>query len=130
MLDPEISSRLGNDRVADQYGMRVESLSEGSATLVMEIADRHLNGNESAQGGVIFAFADVAFALASNSRGPAVSANSSITFCRPARAGAVLRAVAREISVSRKLGTYEVTVSDDTGSVVALFQGLAYRKDP
>jgi acyl-CoA thioesterase len=127
MLDGKILETLGNDRAADYYGMKVESVSEGSAVLTMEIGERHLNGNDAVHGGVTFAFADVAFALAVNSRGPAVSANSSITFCNPVRAG-TLRACATEISLGRKLATYEVVVTSDDGRVVALFQGLAYRK--
>jgi len=127
MIDPIIKSTLGEDRVAEYFGMRTESAGEGHATVSLLLEDRHLNGLNIAQGGVIFALADVAFALASNSRGAAIAANCTISFCSATKAG-TLRAVAREISLSRKLGTYEVTVSGDDGKVVALFQGLAYRK--
>lgn len=126
-LDERIASILGPDRVAEHYGMRVESAGDGSSVVTMEIADRHRNGNGAVHGGVTFALADVAFALAVNSRGPAVSANSSIIFCAPAREGS-LRATAREVSLSRKLGTYEVTVTDLDGKTIALFQGIGYRK--
>lgn len=126
--DEKIRASLGEDRVADWFGMRAESVGEGTAVVSLVLADRHLNGNGTAHGGVIFALADVAFALAANSRGPAVSANSSITFCAAARSG-TLRAYATEVSLSRKLGTYEVIIEDDAGKKIALFQGLAYRKD-
>jgi len=129
VLDERIRAILGDDRVADHYGMRVERADSGVAVVTMEVADRHLNGNDTVQGGVSFALADVAFALACNTRGPAVSANSSITFCSPARLGASLRATATEVSMSRKLGTYQVVVEDGDRRVIALFQGLAYRKD-
>jgi len=126
-MDDKILAVLGNDRVADYYGMKVESCVDGKAVVFMEIGDRHLNGNSTVHGGIIFAFADVAFALASNSRGPTVSANSSINFCNAARTG-TLRATATEISLSRKLGTYQVLVEDSEGKTIALFQGLGYRK--
>ena len=127
MLDGKILSSIGNDRVADHYGMRVESMGPGEAVVSMEILDRHLNGNGTVQGGASFALADVAFALAANSRGPAGGANASITYCAAARSG-TLYARAREVSLSRKLGTYEVVIEDETGKTVALFQALSYRK--
>ena len=126
-LDEKIEAVLGHDRVAEYYGMQVESVGDGSAVVSLVIDDRHLNGLNIVQGGVTFALADVAFALAVNSRGPAVSANSSINFCSAAKAG-ILRARATEVALTRKLGTYQVVVEDTDGKTVALFQGLAYRK--
>jgi acyl-CoA thioesterase len=128
MLDPKIEAVLGNDRVADWCDMTVVSVGEGASVVSMTLADRHLNGNDAAHGGVTYALADVAFALAVNSRGPAVSANASITYCSAARAGDTLVATASEVSLSRKLGTYEVVVRNPDGKTVALFQGLGYRK--
>lgn len=128
MLDPKIESVLGNDRVADWCDMTVVSVGDGGAVVSMTLADRHLNGNDAAHGGVTYALADVAFALAVNSRGPAVSANASITYCAAACAGDTLVATASEVSLSRKLGTYEVIVRDTSGKTIALFQGLGYRK--
>jgi len=84
--------------------------------------DRHRPGRGA------LSLADVTFALAANTRGKAIAANCSINFCNAARAG-TLRARATEVSLSRKLGTYQVTVEDSGGKTVALFHGLAYRKD-
>ena len=127
MIDAKILNSIGNDRVAEHYGMKVESMGEGTSVVSMEIGDRHLNGNGTVQGGASFALADVAFALAANSRGPAVGANASITYCAAARSG-VLRARAHEVSLSRKLGTYEVIIEDQEGKTIALFHALSYRK--
>lgn len=127
-MDEAILAALGHDQVADHFGMKLESAGEGSAVVSLVVEDRHLNGNGVAHGGVVFSLADVAFAVAVNSRGPAVSATSSISFRAPGKPG-VLRASATEISLSRKLGTYQVTVTDAAGKTVALFQGLAYRKE-
>ena len=47
-----------------------------------------------------------------------------------AKAGTLV-AEAREVSRNPKLGNYTVEVRDDTGDLIALFHGLAYRKaDP
>ncbi len=128
MLDSAILASIGHDRVAEHYDMKVESMEAGAAVLSMEIGEKHLNGNDTVQGGVTFALADVAFALAANSRGKAVGANASITYCAAAKSG-TLFARAREVSLSRKLGTYEVIVEDQNGKTIALFQALSYRKD-
>jgi len=39
-----------------------------------------------------------------------------------------LSAEAREVSRNPKLATYLIEVSDDTGSLLGLFQGTVYRK--
>jgi acyl-CoA thioesterase len=94
----------------------------------MAILPHHLNGVETVMGGAIFTLADFAFAAASNSHGTvAVAVNVSISFLKAATAG-TLWAEAREISRNFKLGSYTVEVKDDQGEIVALFQGMAYRK--
>lgn len=127
-MDERILALLGHDRVADYFGMKVESSGEGAAVVSMEIGERHSNGIGIAHGGAVFSLADVAFAMASNTRGQAVAANASVSFCKPGKPG-LLRARARELSLSRKLGSYEVIVEDSAGDIVAVFQGLAYRKE-
>ena len=44
------------------------------------------------------------------------------------RAVGVLTAEARELSCNPRLGTYTAEVRDEKGDLVAVFQGLAYRK--
>ena len=39
-----------------------------------------------------------------------------------------LYAEAKETSLSPRIGTYEIVITDETGATVALFQGMAYRK--
>lgn len=94
----------------------------------MQLRDHHLNSLGTVHGGAIFALADFAFAAASNSHGTvAVALNATISFVKAASTG-VLTAEAAEISVSRKIGTYTVNVTDESGQIVAVFQGMAYRK--
>jgi len=56
-----------------------------------------------------------------------VAINVSITFMKAGTTG-TLWAEARELSRNFKLGSYTVEVKDDAGELVALFQGLVYRK--
>ncbi len=116
------------DRFAERANIELVSLSPGHAQAKMTLHPHHLNGYGTVQGGAIFTLADFAFAAASNSHGTvAVAVNVSITFMKAAKTG-TLWAAAKEISKNFKLGSYTVEVKDDAGELVALFQGLAYRK--
>jgi len=123
-----IKQTLGKDRFAAHCGIELLGVSAGQARARMSLRPDHLNGLGSVQGGAIFTLADFAFAAASNSHGPvAVAINVSISFIKAAGTG-TLWAEAREVSRNFKLGSYTVEVKDDAGDLVALFQGLAYRK--
>ncbi|MBN2468316.1 MAG: hotdog fold thioesterase, partial [Deltaproteobacteria bacterium] len=81
-----------------------------------------------AHGGAIFTLADLAFAVAANSHGTvAVAVSVTISFLKAVTGGTVT-AEAREVSLNPKLASYSVTVTDENGTVIALFQGMAYRK--
>jgi acyl-CoA thioesterase len=117
-----------NDRFAERANIELVSVSPGQARAKMTLQPHHTNGYGTVQGGAIFTLADFAFAAASNSHGTvAVAVNVSITFMKAGTTG-TLWAEAREISRNFKLGSYTVEVKDDLGELVALFQGLAYRK--
>ena len=77
----------------------------------------------------MFALADHALAMASNSHGPAaVALVATIHFTRRVQAGETLVATAREVSLGRSVATYEVTVATDGGRTVALFTGTVHRR--
>lgn len=119
---------FSNDKFADRANIELLSVSPGQARAKMTLHPHHLNGYGTVQGGAIFTLADFAFAAASNSHGTvAVAINVSITFIKAGQSG-TLWAQATEISQNFKLGSYTVEVKDDEGELVALFQGLAYRK--
>lgn len=119
---------LENDKFAERASIELLSVSPGQARAKMTLHPHHLNGYGSVQGGAIFTLADFAFAAACNSHGTvAVAINVSITFMKAGKTG-TLWAEARELSRNNKLGSYTVEVKDDEGELIALFQGLAYRK--
>ena len=116
------------DKFAERANIELLSVSPGQARAKMTLHPHHLNGYGTVQGGAIFTLADFAFAAASNSHGKvAVAINVSITFMKAGETG-TLWAEAKEVSKNFKLGTYTVEVKDDQGELVAVFQGLAYRK--
>jgi acyl-CoA thioesterase len=117
-----------NDKFAERANIELLSVSPGQARAKMTLHPHHWNGYGTVQGGAIFTLADFAFAAASNSHGHvAVAINVSITFMKAGQTG-TLWAEAREVSRNFKLGSYTVEVKDDQGELIALFQGLAYRK--
>jgi len=119
---------LQSDAFVKHCGIELVSVSPGQAVARLAIQPWHYNALGIVQGGAIFTLADYAFAAASNAHGTvAVGINVSITYMKPATTG-LLTAKAREVALNPKLASYTVDVTDDAGELVAVFQGLVYRK--
>ena len=119
---------FNNDKFAERNNIELLAIGPGQAKAKMTLHPHHWNGYGTVQGGAIFTLADLAFAAASNSHGTvAVAINVSISYMKAAKTG-TLWAEARELTRNFKIGTYTVEVKDDAGDLVALFQGMAYRK--
>jgi acyl-CoA thioesterase len=117
------------DKFAAYSGIELVDVSPGFAKVKMAVKDLHLNGMGMVHGGAIFTLADFAFAVAGNSHGQvAVAINVGITFIKAAPTHGTLYAEARENSINPKLGSYTVRVVDEQDNLIAVFQGLAYRK--
>ncbi|MEL6986326.1 MAG: hotdog fold thioesterase [Bacteroidota bacterium] len=122
------------DQMMDQdffsQWLNVKRIEEGPGycTLEMTVRKEMLNGFGILHGGVSFAFADSAFAFASNSRGrKAVSIETSITHFSAGKEGDVLRTYVTEQHVSNKIGTYLIEVRNQAEEKIALFKGTVYR---
>ncbi|MDD2539884.1 MAG: PaaI family thioesterase [Desulfuromonadaceae bacterium] len=116
------------DKFARHSGIELVDAGSGWAKASMKIAPFHLNGARTVHGGAIFTLADFAFAVASNSHGTlAMGINTSVNFVKAALKG-TLYAEAKEQSLNPKLAAYSVMITDDAGDVVAIFQGMVYRK--
>jgi acyl-CoA thioesterase len=119
---------LENDCFACEAGIRLLEVREGYARASLEILPRHHTGVGTAQGGAIFTLADLVFAAAVNSHGTvAVAINVSISFIKAVTGGTIF-AEGREVAQNPKLATGTVHVTDEQGGLVAVFQGMAYRK--
>ena len=116
------------DKFARHAGIELVEAGPGRAKASMKIEPFHFNGAGTVHGGAIFTLADFAFAVASNSHGAmAMGISTSVNFVKAATGG-TLHAEATEQSKGPKLASYSVMVTDDAGDVVAVFQGMAYRK--
>jgi len=117
-----------NDLFAKHNGIELLETEAGRATVRMKIEPYHFNAAGTVHGGAIFTVADFAFAVASNSHGRmAMGISTSVNFVKAALKG-TLYATAVENSINQKLASYTVTVTDDDGSTIAIFQGMVYRK--
>ena len=118
-----------HDLFARHCGIVLLEAEEGRARAKMEIRPFHLNGARTVHGGAIFSLADFVFAVAANSRGQlALAINTSMAFIKAAHSG-VLYAEAEELATNRRLGNYQVRITDDSQQLIAQFQGTAYRKN-
>lgn len=116
------------DMFAKHLGIEIAEAARGYARAVMPLDAHHRNGVGMAHGGAIFAVADLAFAVACNTRGKvSVNLNTAISFLAPGRRGP-LTAEAREISAASRVATYEIRVTDGEGTLIATCQATAYSK--
>jgi acyl-CoA thioesterase len=116
------------DRASRGLGMRIVALGAGSARLEMAVREDMLNGHEICHGGFITTLADSAFAFACNSRNQlTVAAGLTVDFLAPAQRGDVLTADAVEVSLAGRTGVYDIVVTNQQGTCVALVRGRSAR---
>tara|TARA_B100000941_G_C27957825_1_gene280017 strand:- start:115 stop:495 length:381 start_codon:yes stop_codon:yes gene_type:complete len=107
-------------------GICLEYVNEGTANLSLEIREQHINGHGICHGGIIFTLSDSAFAFACNSRNEmSVAQHANVTFVKPAELGDKLFSTAKEISLIKRKGIYEVTITNQNANVIAEFRGYS-----
>ncbi len=121
---------MKKDALARHLGIELVEARPGYARAVMEVRPELLNGAGVTHGGAIFSLADIVFAAASNAHGPlALALNVNIQFLKTTSLGSVLTATAREENITKKTGLYRMEVRDAADNLVAVAEGLVYRKD-
>ena len=116
------------DQASRSLGIEIEKVGPGFARLRMTVRPDMVNGHGMCHGGLVFALADSAFAVACNSHNAVtVAAAAAIDFLAPARVNDELTAEARELWLSKRSGIYEIGVSNQRGETIALFRGRSHR---
>jgi acyl-CoA thioesterase len=116
------------DLASQSLGIQIIDVAPGVVRIAMTVRPDMVNGYGMCHGGIVFAFADSAFAFACNSYGdPMVAAGASIEFLAPTPRGERLTATATEVSRSARHGIYDVTVTAACGAVLAHFRGRCSR---
>jgi len=112
------------DNAARALGITIHESGPGVATTKMLVRVDMLNIHGTCHGGILFAFADTAFAYACNSGNKAtVGMNCTISYLNPCYEGEILTAIACERMRERRNGVYDVTVKGPDDRIIAIFQG-------
>jgi acyl-CoA thioesterase len=124
LAQSQVQSLYRTDHASRSLGFEVIDVAPGSVRAEMTVRADMVNGHGMCHGGIIFAFADSAFAFACNTHGtPMVAAGASIEFLAPALSGERLAATANEISRNEHRGLYDVCVTNASGKTIAHFRG-------
>lgn len=119
---------LINDPVSKNLGITIESMECGQSKVSMTITNDMLNGHKTCHGGILFSFADSAFAFACNSQNEAaVAASCTIDFLLPAYANDKLTATANQSHQGKRTGIYQVAITNQNNQLIALFKGNSAR---
>lgn len=128
-MDTDTAKNIfSRDRYAAFTGIEIVEAGIGYCRARLKIEDKHMNAANVVQGGAIFTLADLAFGVASNSHGQlALAINVNISFLNSVSSG-ILYATATELGEPKRLGAYDVMVTDEQGNLIARFNGMVYRK--
>jgi acyl-CoA thioesterase len=123
-----VRGMLERDTHSAWLGLEVVEIASRRCVCRMTVRPEMVNGFGVAHGGIVFSFADSAFAFACNTHGSVtVAIDNTITYPAAIHPGDVLTASASEEASSARLGYYRVDVMNQRGEIVALFRGTAYR---
>jgi acyl-CoA thioesterase len=115
-----------NDHASQWIGMELGVVTEGGASMTLDVQKHHCNGHGMCHGGVIFALADSTFGFACNSRNQVtVAQHNAISFIAPGQVGDRLTATAVEVSLTGRSGIYDVRVTSQAGVVIAEMRGMS-----
>ena len=115
---------MQRDAASAMLGMTVEHDAPGEAVVSMTVREDMLNGFAITHGGLVFALADTAFAIACNEdERVTVAGGADIAFLKSTTVGQRLTARAVRRVVNGRNGLYDVTVTDESGDVVAEVRG-------
>lgn len=116
------------DLASQSLGMELAEIRPGHARMTMTVRPDMCNGHLICHGGLIFTLADSTFAFACNSYNiNAVALGCTIDFLATGRAGDRLTAVGEMRQQGSRTGLYDITVTRDDGTTIAVFRGKSYR---
>lgn len=123
-----VDTMYNSDWFSQWLGIERIKVEPGYCVLKMKVRKEMLNGFAIAHGGITYSLADSALAFASNSHGrKSVSVETSISHVESLKEGDTITAEAKEVSLSNRIGIYDITVINQEGKKVALFKGTVYR---
>ncbi|MBU3659033.1 MAG: hotdog fold thioesterase [Flavobacteriales bacterium] len=122
-----VNTMMNSDAFSKWLGINLIQINRGICVLNCKVTEEMLNGFKIAHGGITYSIADSCLAFASNSHGyQCVSIETSISHVKKVMSGDELTASSREISRSRKIGIYEISVHNQKEELVASFKGTVF----
>ena len=127
-----VERMMRDDYASQHWGIEILKADPGDAIVTMTISREMLNGFAITHGGMIFALADTAFAMACN---PAEGSEDTVTvasgvdinFMKPGLPGRLLTAEATRRHQSGRSGLYDIQIRQSTPEgdeeIVAEFRG-------
>lgn len=114
-----IAEIWGADQVVQDFGMRLLESREGYAKVSVDVKPRFLNAHGIGHGVLVFAVADVAFALSVQAVVDAVGVQYSFNLFRAAKPGEAIIGESRVIHQGRQSMVCEITVIGGDGRILA-----------
>lgn len=132
-MDPQVKNAIytavKTEPFARALKMELITLELGYSHVEMDYdPDSMDNIYQRAHGGAIFGLIDEAFETACQTHGTiAVALNVNVTYVASPPPNVRLRAVAQEVSLTKKTASYDIKVTVDGEQLIATCQALAYR---
>ncbi|MDF1673634.1 MAG: hydroxyphenylacetyl-CoA thioesterase PaaI [Vicingaceae bacterium] len=123
-----VNKMMESDAFSQWLGIIILEAEQGSCKLQMTVRPEMCNGFGIIHGGITFSLADSALAFASNAHGRlSVALECSISYPSAVKVGDVLTAIASEVSLTNKIGIYNIPVTNQNNEIVGVFKGSVYR---
>lgn len=124
----KVREMFKNDRYATETGAVIDEIGDHYAKVSLTINEHHKNAVGGVMGGVYFTLADFAFAVASNwQKTGTVSINSDISFIGVPKSNRII-AETQLVKNGRSTCCYNVSVTDDIGTPVAMVKIVGFHK--
>jgi acyl-CoA thioesterase len=128
-LKKAIFDAVATEPFARKMGMKLVDLALGHSKVEMTyLPDSMDNIYQRAHGGAIYSLIDEAFETACQTHGTvAVALSVNVSYTASPAPGAHLIAEAKEITRSKKIAHYDISVTDDAGRLIATAKTIAFR---
>jgi acyl-CoA thioesterase len=114
-----------NDRLIQDFGMKLIEAREGYAKVSVAVEERFLNAHGIGHGVLLFAAADAAFTLSANAIADTVGVQWSLNIFRAAKPGETLIGESRILHKGRQSMVFELAVTTGDGRALAKGQATA-----
>lgn len=119
---------IARDKFSEWLGLELLEMKPGYVRLQAAIRPEMMNGIGTLHGGVTFAMADSAFAFTCNmDNNISVALDVHISFTKAGYVGDIFTIESTEINSTRKIGLYDVKITNQHRELIALFKGTCYR---